>query len=258
MATNTPNLNLIKPDLTDPVDIGDINSNMDTLDELGLGYRFVQQVRFTSNGQFVKADYPWLRAIRVRCVGGGGAGGGVDATGAGTINCAAGGGSGGYSESFITDIAGLDASVTVTRGGGGAGVSAGNGNNGVASSFGSLVVANPGSGGDRDAAVSSPPQGQRGALGGAAGVGDLTIAGGSGGAILVTNATKTFVNTGGHGAASYFGGGGRPPRTGTGSVNGESGLAIGSGGSGAATLQNQVARTGGAGANGIVIVDLYA
>jgi microcystin-dependent protein len=34
MATNTPNLNLIKPDLTDNVDIADINSNMDILDTL--------------------------------------------------------------------------------------------------------------------------------------------------------------------------------------------------------------------------------
>jgi hypothetical protein len=32
MATNTTNYNLIKPDLTDNVDIGDINANMDTLD----------------------------------------------------------------------------------------------------------------------------------------------------------------------------------------------------------------------------------
>jgi len=32
MATNTPNFNLIKPELTDNVDIGDINTNMDTID----------------------------------------------------------------------------------------------------------------------------------------------------------------------------------------------------------------------------------
>ena len=32
MATNTPNFNLIKPDLTDNVDIDDINSNMDIID----------------------------------------------------------------------------------------------------------------------------------------------------------------------------------------------------------------------------------
>jgi hypothetical protein len=67
MATNTPNRNLIKPDLTDNVDIGDINSNMDIIDSALRGYVFVEQVRFTSSGTFVKADYPWLRAIRVRC-----------------------------------------------------------------------------------------------------------------------------------------------------------------------------------------------
>jgi hypothetical protein len=32
MATNTPNFNLVKPDLTDIVDIGDINGNMDIID----------------------------------------------------------------------------------------------------------------------------------------------------------------------------------------------------------------------------------
>jgi hypothetical protein len=32
MATNTPNYNLIKPDLTDNVDIDDINTNMDIID----------------------------------------------------------------------------------------------------------------------------------------------------------------------------------------------------------------------------------
>lgn len=33
MATYTENLNLKKPDLTDPASIGDINSNMDIIDE---------------------------------------------------------------------------------------------------------------------------------------------------------------------------------------------------------------------------------
>jgi hypothetical protein len=32
MATNTPNYNLVKPDLVDIVDIADINGNMDILD----------------------------------------------------------------------------------------------------------------------------------------------------------------------------------------------------------------------------------
>ena len=32
MATNTPNYNLVKPDLTDIVDIADINGNMDIID----------------------------------------------------------------------------------------------------------------------------------------------------------------------------------------------------------------------------------
>jgi hypothetical protein len=44
---------------------------------LNQGYQYRERFTFTSSGTFVKADYPWLRAIRVRCVGGGGAGGGT-------------------------------------------------------------------------------------------------------------------------------------------------------------------------------------
>jgi hypothetical protein len=89
-------------------------------------YRFVTTVYFTSSGTFTKADYPWLRAIRVKCQGGGGGGGGAATTGVGQQAISSGGAGGAYAESFITNIAGLDASVTVTRGAGGTGGAAGN------------------------------------------------------------------------------------------------------------------------------------
>jgi len=243
MATNTPNLNLIKPDLTDPVDVGDINSNMDTLDELGLGYRYVDQIRYTSNGTFVKANYPWLRAIRVRCVGGGGGGGGSEGVAAG----GSGGGGGAYAESFITDIAGLDASVTVTRGGGGAGTT-GAGNNGEVSSFGSLVTANPGGFGARNV-VGQP---------GTTGVGDIIFAG-TGGSIGSRDTTTTDSSRqwGGAGGSSHLGGGGAGQVPGAANNDGNPGGLYGGGGGGARTDQS-FNRTGGAGANGIVIVDLFA
>jgi hypothetical protein len=41
------------------------------------GYRYVQSIYYTSNGTFVKATYPWLRAVRVRVQGAGGGGGGA-------------------------------------------------------------------------------------------------------------------------------------------------------------------------------------
>ena len=99
-------------------------------------YNLVQTVYFTSSGTFSKGSYPWLRAIKVKVQGGGGGGAGSGSNGHGG---GAGGGSA-YAESFITDIAGLDSSVTVTRGAGGAGGAAGN-NNGVSggqTSFGAL------------------------------------------------------------------------------------------------------------------------
>jgi hypothetical protein len=77
-------------------------------------FAFVETVYFTSNGTFTKADYPWLRAIRVKCQGGGGGGGRAVATSSSTVSAGDGGGGGGYAESFITNIASLDASVTVT------------------------------------------------------------------------------------------------------------------------------------------------
>jgi hypothetical protein len=247
MATNTTNLNLIKPDLTDPVDIGDINSNMDTLDALGVGYRYVQTVYYTSSGTFVKADYPWLRAIRVRCVGGGGAGGGT--TAGFTASGPGGGGGGGYAESFITDIAGLDASVTVTRGAGGSGVSGSTGNAGGNSSFGSLVI---GAGGSGALAVGSANNIINiGAAGGTNNTGDFTVRGGPGS----NGVNDSLASASGAGGSSLFGGGGHAVRT-VSSISGVAGTSPGGGGSGSPAFNTDV--TGGAaGGNGIVIVDLF-
>jgi len=244
MATNTPNLNLIKPDLTDPVDIGDINSNMDTLDELGLGYRYVDTIYYTSNGTFVKANYPWLRAIRVKVQAGGGGGGGIGNETLGS----AGGGGGGYGELFITDITGLDASISVTRGGAGAGGTSGSrtiGNSGGSSSaFGVFCAGGQGGGND---------SGQAGGAGGGISgqtTRDFEAAGSRGGGGLAGPSSQP--GAGGH---SYLGFGGINPYRVRGSfaINGTNGVhgGGGSGGGGNNTV-------GGAGGSGIVIVELYA
>jgi hypothetical protein len=119
-------------------------------DQLALGFQYVGTRYYTSSGTFAKAD-PFgdssfdgakLRAIRVRMVGGGGGGGGAQATSSTQTSPAISGGGGAYAESFITDIASLATSVTVTRGDGGAGGSgSGSGSTGGASSFGALVSA---------------------------------------------------------------------------------------------------------------------
>jgi len=135
------------------------------------GFTYVTQIRYTSNGQFNKADYPWLRAIRVRCQGGGGGGGGAQGANRGSQ----GGGGGGYAESFITDIAGLPSSVTVTRGGGGSGGSGGaNGSAGSSSSFDALVVASGGDGGSQAGGL------QNLGVGGVGTAGDLLVSGSGG------------------------------------------------------------------------------
>lgn len=229
-----------------------------TEDAAPAAYRYVETLYYTTNGTFTKADYPWLRAIRVKVQGGGGAGGGAPATAAGQTSVGGGGGGGAYSESFITDIAGLDASITVTRGAGGTAVSGASGNAGGSSSFGTLVVADGGGGGTARASsafyIPSP-----GGDGGnpALGTGDLKI-GGTGGSMGWKGANYSG---GGGGGASHLGGGAHGNANGSGggsALAGTAGLLYGGGGSGGATAVSSSAAAGGAGAAGVVIVELYA
>jgi hypothetical protein len=222
------------------------------------GYVYVDTVYFTSSGTFTKATYPWLRAIRVKCVGGGGGGGGAQSATPGTnISAGSGGGGGAYAESFITDIAGLAASVTVTRGAGGAGgFGTASGSNGTDSVFGTNVEADAGSGGGGGAANSGVSLTFSAAgSGGAAGssTGDLKFSGADG----VPGAAGVSGNyaLGGLGGSTALSGASR--YSGATSANGQDGKLYGGGGSGA---QNRTSgsTTGGSGADGIVIVELYA
>jgi hypothetical protein len=206
------------------------------------GYVYVQAVYFTSSGTFSKGDYPWLRAIRVKCVGAGGGGGG----GNGSSPRGGGGGAGGtYTESFITDIAGLASSVTVTVGSGGAGGAATAeltaGSAGGSSSFGSLVSGNGGGGGFGEGGTPSTT-----------GTGDLKIpgSGGGGGGSNVDNRT-------GHGGSSQLGGGALSSDRFAGNTAGRAGGLYGGGASGGKASASPGA-AGGTGGNGIVIVELYA
>ena len=280
MATNTPKLNLVKPETTDPVDIDVLNGNMDILDNalaptnittptagqklvfdgtnwVNLtGYQYVDTVYYTSNGTFVKADYPWLRAIRVKVQGAGGGGGGCSATTATGVAVAAGGAGGVYAESFITDIAGLGASVTVTRGAGGAGGAAGvnSGSTGGSSSFGAIVSATGGNGGTGKGSTNLEFSLVSGTAGPTVGVGDLVIAGGSSesGGQVSDQFVIPHLSGGSHLGANVT-------TASSGSLSGVTGRLFGGGGSGGQNARNQgTARAGRAGANGIVIVELYA
>jgi len=215
-------------------------------------YAFVETVTFTSNGTFSKGDYPWLRAIRVKCLGGGSAGGGAALTGSSSVSAGGGGASGGFAESFITDIAGLASSVTVTVGSGGLGVDDADGNDGNDSSFGALVIAFGGFGGLGGAAKTETRL-YRGGIGGTSGVGDLGVRG-NGGGFGVADISGT--GQGGLGGASFFGGAGR----GIGNTDGDGfDGSLGGGGGGANNRNNvAIAAKGGDGGDGIVIVELFA
>lgn len=207
-----------------------------------------KQVKFTSSGSFAKADFPGIKAVRVRLVAGGGAGGGPNATGAGQASIGSGGGGGAYGESIIP-VTSLGASETVTRGAGGTAVAGGSGLNGGTSSFGAHVSADGGIGGLRTAAGSGSDS-RLGGDGGSTGTANILIPGSDGGNAAVVTAVGTF---GGFGGSSALGGS-RNPAAATGV--GLDGKNYGGGGSGGFNGASQAARAGGAGAPGIVIVDL--
>jgi hypothetical protein len=217
------------------------------------GYTYVQTVYFTSSGTFTKATYPWLRAVKVGVQGGGGGGAYASATGAGQVSGGGGGGGGAYTESFIL-ASSLAASETVTIGLGGAGGASGNGGTGGTSQFGTLVTAGGGSGGGFAAATSSFPVGTLAGVGGTTGTGDVRFEGSGGSsALLLANAANGCF--GGAGGNSYLGGGAAERRY---TLDADTGKQYGGGGGGAANIASGTAKSGGNGADGIVIVELYA
>lgn len=202
--------------------------------------RPVELVKFTASGSFTKANYPGLRSVRARVVGGGGGSGGANVAN----ESGGGGGGGGYAETVI-DAADLAASETVTIGAGGtAGSSSGgNGGSGGATSFGSHAAASGGGGGDGTGGNrqgGDPGAGTAGTvqISGQAGTGGST--GGSGG-------------PGGTGGSSLLGGGGVGSGFSGGGAAGTAGGNYGGGAGGARGTSN----AGAAGAGGVVLLDLY-
>jgi hypothetical protein len=224
------------------------------------GFLFAGTEVYATTGSFAKADPLGtgdigLAAIRVRVVGGGGGGGGANTTSSSQASVAGGGGGAAYAESFITNIAGLSSTETVTVAAGGtAGAAAGgNGGAGGNSSFGSLVTANGGLGGQGSAASGAPAISTRPGNPMSTATGDLVVPGSAGFAGFATAATGAR-SAGGH---TLLGHGGSPDYT-TGGLDGSVGTGYGSGGSGGVNTQNQAtARAGGAGAPGIVIVECF-
>jgi hypothetical protein len=233
-------------------------------DYLAGGYIYAGQRRYTSSGTFAKADafgdtsnvVP--RAIRVRVQGGGASGGSAATAGASETAAAGGGGAGSYAESFITNIAGLDATETVTVGTGGSPGAAGNnaGNAGGQSSFGTLVVAPGGGAGGGGASTSGFATGT-GGTSGAAATGDIAIRGGRGGLGVAQGGTSV---SGGQGGNSMLGFGGimfSTVGTTTLSNAGQEAAGFGSGSGGSLTARGGAAIAAAAGQPGLIIVDIY-
>jgi hypothetical protein len=217
------------------------------------GYTFQQRIYFTANSSFIKANFIGTKAAFIKMVGGGGGGGGAGAT-AGNWAFGDGGGAGEYAEGFVLTSA-MAASETITIGTGGAGgVGASNGATANITSFGSTITANGGGGGAFRAASLSPFSGsgnnRSGGTGGTGGT--FRVPGGSGGSGIGVTAATAGVR-GGDGGQNLLSGAVYSISNGA----GQSGAVYGGGGSGASSANGGPAATGGTGADGIVIMDLY-
>lgn len=218
-----------------------------------VGKRLQAVLLYTASTTFTKATYPNLKAVRVRTVGGGGGGGGANAATAGNHSCGGGGGGGGYAEALIP-AASLAASETITIGAGGSGGAVGAvGGTGGSTSFGTLVVATGGVGGNilsNNAAYISAAGGK----GGVGTTGDIKTPGSPG----HYGAGYATIATGGIGGSSMYGAGGEGfVSTAAIGVAGLPGSGYGGGGAGALVNQNAAGATGGAATSGVVIVEVY-
>ena len=215
-------------------------------------YSYVETIYFTSSGNFEKGDYPWLKAVKVKLVGGGGSGGGVEATSSEQRAEGAGGGGAGYSEKFIK-VGDLNDDETVVVGEGGAPANpAEDGNNGETSSFGAHLQATGGLSGTRGLAGAGSTQ-HNGGNGGTGSDGDFNLPGSEGGNGRRILGWPVCANFGG---SSHLGA--IAVSTAVVSTSGRPGRNYGSGSSGARVSTSQAALGSTAGADGIVIVELYA
>jgi hypothetical protein len=221
-------------------------------------YRYVTTLYYTSSGTFVKANYPWLRAIRVKCQGGGGGGAGAAATAATTTSIGTGGNAGHYAESFITDMATVPVNVNVTVPAGGSG-GIGSGTlptNAGGASFAFLVTASGGAGGVPRVAT-APPYFTAPNPSTITATGDLTIPGGAASpGISLGTTSGSGIACGGGSSVLGQASADRAVFSFLDGVN-ETSYGCGGGAAGCAISQ-AVARTGGSGAPGIVVVELYA
>lgn len=226
---------------------GDINGNevVDNTSVHGLWLK----TTVVLNGTTSFTTQASTATIHARLLAGGGAGGGSPAT---TGENGSGGSSGGYAE-WAVAVAGNTA-YTCAVGAGGTGVSAAAGNAGGATTLtvgGTTCTANGGLGGNVGVATNAVV----GAASPAVSTGGTFNSGGSIGMNSVFGSTVS--SCGGNGGSSVLGGGGGLGRVAS-QAQGVGGAAtVGYGGGGGGSLTSGAAQTGGAGANGVLIIDEY-
>jgi len=213
--------------------------------------RLLKVNRFTDSTTYSK---PAARLLKITVTGGGGGGGGAAAAGTSQGAVGSGGGAGGTAISWYA-VDDLQFPVTLTVGKGGAGgVGTVEPQPGQSSSFGNYLS---GANGARGASGSVFNYGEYRLLsngGGGTGYGGnhMNIRGGAGGpAITLSNGYES-----GGGGNSFHSAGGNPIAAGA-AYSGEPGL-MGSGGSGAFSVSNSSAQTGGKGGDGIIIIEEYS
>jgi hypothetical protein len=209
---------------------------------------------YTSSGTFSKADYPYLSAIRVKVQAGGGGGGGAEGTISGNATSTSKGGNGGgagYAEAFVL-ASSLSDSETVTVGAGGTGGAANSaGGAGGSSSFGTVCAADGGGAGVAGPRSTHPIVVVNGSAGSGT-TGDLLITGADGPQSMTVQSGIGVSFSG----SSVLGAGKNAGISQT--QTGTKGNDYGGGGTGASSQAQNVGRAGGAGGDGIVIVELYA
>jgi hypothetical protein len=223
-----------------------------------LGGRPIKQTLITASGDYTPS--PEASAIKVTVVGGGGGGGGTAATGSGEASCAGGGQGGGCAiklfqrHQLVTPV-----SITIGTGGSGATAGANDGANGTTTSFGSYISGTGGQGGAGSTASSGTSSNIGGRNAGEGVGGDINVKGGHGDGGVRAGGSATALPNGG---APFLGSGTRASTSNAGSAgsdwNDNDGGGRGSGGAGARSNQNQVARAGGAGGPGFVLIEEWS
>lgn len=213
---------------------------------------FLNAQVFLASGTYTPT--PGMNKALAYVQAGGGAGGGSNIPSAGNVALGAPGSSGGFVLALLTGSQ-IGASQAVTVGAGGVGVAGAGGNNGSASSIGTLAVSFGGPGGGPTGTVAPPVVGGNGIPSTASTTTGVLLFSTRGLSTAFSLGFSAGVGVGGAGGSSYFGGGGQ----GSGNAQGIAALNYGAGGGGTfATSGVGIALTGGAGGPGIVIIYEYS